>query len=849
MSVLLLGVAPHATLLGDGIAENAAPTRGTPPFSSDRSDPYYSLEENSERASLTVPRLATIENEHARLIGKTGKQARVAVGDSAWGWTVAVVAGHPSPPLVVLERQFDRWGLLAILSPKGTTLLRKAVGRLNHIATASILYPNEFQQALLASRGDLLGRKLLERQDDPSFEACASQLPDLTAYTFLAVEESDRAIAVAPDGQLGFVPTRYGRKRLEPVVFDPNSLLPAHGSPGAKRGLVGGWLPVIDYGFFDSNSQLGWEEIAFAWWNPDRKSVDVFVSLRIVKRGATERRYFRIALAKAPAAASAITPEEFFAKLLELKRHWDSVFARAMQVTVPEPRVRDACRASLVRAFITYDGVAPRYGVGHYALKQHATFPPTTLSMVNACSEWGLLDRAGRYLDYYLQNVVRPDGTFNYYGPAVSEYGQLLDAVARYARRSGRMDWFRDRWPIVERIVDRLLALRRAAEAAFPEDDVRHGLIKGSPEADTRKEVNFYYSGNLWTCRGWLEVGRLLTETGDAELAARGRKLLAEAEALRADIYRSLERSVRRESKPPFVPPVVGFDRPFNTMTQNRFASYTNYRYWIEMVSSGLLPPEWHDAIVAYRQSHGGELLGTTRFAGHLDDWPYAGYAYGLLLRDRARHFLLGFYGDLAVHRMRGTFTAYEQVAIRTDEAGRRTYVADYCVPAQLVTPLLARWMLVFEEPDADVLWLCRATPTRWLVPGQGIAVRRATTRWGPIHFSVTPRPDGTIHARIELPKPREGAEGEPGDEKPKKFPAEIRLRLRTPSGQPIARVTLNGHPHHDIDRQGEFIRIVRPADRTLDLTVSLGAATDSQRSEKPSGGAQSEQGARPAVP
>ena len=58
----------------------------------------------------------------------------------------------------------------------------------------------------------------------------------------------------------------------------------------------------------------------------------------------------------------------------------------------------------------------------------------------------------------------------------------------------------------------------------------------------------------------------------------------------------------------------------------------------------------------------------------------------------------------LATHRMRGTFTAYEQVAIR-GLAGR-SYVAHYCVPAQLVTPLFTKWMLVFEERDQDLLWL-----------------------------------------------------------------------------------------------------------------------------------------------
>jgi hypothetical protein len=324
----------------------------------------------------------------------------------------------------------------------------------------------------------------------------------------------------------------------------------------------------------------------------------------------------------------------------------------------------------------------------------------------------------------------------------------------------------------------------------------------GSPEADTRKEVNFYFSGDTWTWRGWAELGRLLSETGDAATAERGRLLLAECERYGADIEASIRESVRRSEQGVFVPPVAGFDKPFETMTQDRFASYTNYRYWIEMISSGCLRPEWQDAIIDYRVAHGGELLGTARFQGHLDDWPFAGHGYGLLLRDRVDRFLLGFYGDLAMHRMRGTFTAYEQASIRGP--AKRSYVADYCVPAQLVTPLLAKWMLVFEERDADVLWLCRATPRRWLGPDGGVAVRHAATRWGPVDFTISPSGDGSINAQIELPRPD--------------FPAEIRLRLRAPDAQAIRHVVLNGRPHKDIDVEGEYIRVVRPSERRLRL-------------------------------
>jgi hypothetical protein len=41
----------------------------------------------------------------------------------------------------------------------------------------------------------------------------------------------------------------------------------------------------------------------------------------------------------------------------------------------------------------------------------------------------------------------------------------------------------------------------------------------------------------------------------------------------------------------------------------------------------------------------------------------------------------------------------------------------DSCVPATLLVANMLRWMLVFEERDADVLWLMKMAPRRFF-PG-----------------------------------------------------------------------------------------------------------------------------------
>ena len=186
-------------------------------------------------------------------------------------------------------------------------------------------------------------------------------------------------------------------------------------------------------------------------------------------------------------------------------------------------------------------------------------------------------------------------------------------------------------------------------------------------------------------------------------------------------------------------------------MTQDDFASYTNYRYWPEMLSSGLLNEEMIKAIVDYRETHGGEILGMTRFMRHLDDWPYAHYAYGLLTSDEWEKFLLGLYAHMIHHQSIGTYTAYEQVSVLGEEF--REPVADYCVPSQLVVPIMLKWMLVFEDPVQNALWLCKAIPIAWFY--RGISVKEVPTRWGKVSFSLESE-GGLVSIKVLAPKSAE---------------------------------------------------------------------------------------------
>ena len=126
-------------------------------------------------------------------------------------------------------------------------------------------------------------------------------------------------------------------------------------------------------------------------------------------------------------------------------------------------------------------------------------------------------------------------------------------------------------------------------------------------------------------------------------------------------------------------PQVEERERP-TQITGSRIGSYTNYRYWPELLSSGLLPPELAGRVVRARLEFGGQFVGMSRFADWLDDWPLFDHIAGLHRYGFKSDLLLCLYGHIAYNQAEGHLTAYEQF---TFPPGREK--AAYCLPSQLV--------------------------------------------------------------------------------------------------------------------------------------------------------------------
>ncbi len=371
-----------------------------------------------------------------------------------------------------------------------------------------------------------------------------------------------------------------------------------------------------------------------------------------------------------PTGEPALDPDDISRRVDRLKTTPD--------VDTGHPLLDRSVRVGLASIDATFEGDHPKYGVGVYGQPEHDGFPPTIIASVDALSAWGLGERAAQLFRYWLVTFVRDDGTFDYYGPAISEYGQLLHTAALLFERAGADGWWSDGYGCLESIADYLLALRSEAAA-------EGRLITGSPEADTRNDTAEYFHNNAWVARGLLRWADLCERMGvfpSTPVAV----MRQTADVLSRDTLQAIRETWPRDRSDWWLSPQVEpAERPAH-LTATEKASYTNYRYWPELLSSGLLPPAMAHRLVAARVAGGGQFCGMTRFMEHLDDWPLADYLYGLWSLGRRDDFLLSLYGHVAYHQAEGHLTAYEQVTLPPGQPK-----ADYCLPCQLVAARVAR--------------------------------------------------------------------------------------------------------------------------------------------------------------
>ncbi len=361
---------------------------------------------------------------------------------------------------------------------------------------------------------------------------------------------------------------------------------------------------------------------------------------------------------------------------LDLNRRGDGEPVRCLHWSI---------RIGLAHIDATFQGDHPKYGVGAYAAEIHDGFPPTILAAVDALRKWDRRARAEALLAYWLRHFVRDDGSIRYYAPSLSEYGQLMSVVRQVLEAGASPAW-------VSGLVNPILKLARRMDGLTGSVE-RPMLAAGVPEADTASDTATYFHNNAWLWRGLVDaewvLSRRLGITQEAEAMRRKalRFRIAILEAIR-DVW-------PRQRGDWWLRPTVERDgtgnmaRPVGRVTASRLGSYTNYRYWPELLSSGILSEDLMRRVVDARLTGGGQWLGLTRFEDHADNWPLAHLLDGYWRLRLRSEYAYALWGHILYHQARGHRTAYEQVTLPPGKPA-----ADYCLPAQLVAARGAKRLL-----------------------------------------------------------------------------------------------------------------------------------------------------------
>ncbi|MBS0388308.1 MAG: hypothetical protein JSR15_07485 [Proteobacteria bacterium] len=748
-------------------------------------------------------RVVRYVDEHQVELYVAGASHVVQRGDVVANWTVMeIVTG--AEPCVVVEDFSRRDGPLVFLDVDGVSY---EFGKTLEptFAGDQPLYLGHARDEVVASARDLLADELLAQPGDPDYAQIAGICAPIRkvagdTYSFIGTPDTFDKIGFTYGGRTA---------NFEPALFHP-SIAPICAAGKVWNGLVGGYLPVLRFVYPEENGD--WTEyLAFAPFrivegNLHYQPVWYRVS-RIERQRLAWSRCFDSYLPSASRAAA--DPRQCYVELAALKDGWDRLLQSAMTVVLPDERLMHMARFSLVRAMMTRQAGFPKYGAvdKNYGGTEHDGFQDTFTVETEAMLEWGMLEHAGQCIDNYFGAFVRDDGSILYRGPETGQFGRMLTVAAQYYRSGGEAALLLKHRVRIDAVANYLLRLRATAQA-LPPTDAAYGMLSGWSEADSclekdpQRYVQPYFSNSAEAARGFLELGRAWEAIGrvhaDAALVEWGQRLQREAAALRADLATAIARSTLVRDGERIIPSIAGVSEPEHIAVprDNLDPQYRGYRAYMELLHSGLLAREQIVSIGNYRSRHFDVLLGvptayaynTKEMAGFL---AY-GNGYGLIQADRVREALLLTYSMMAHQYTRGTWLAPEtRKPLSNDEA------APYCSPAQLVVPLMLRWLLVFEELDADILWLGRGMPRQWFVDGQLISVASAPTRWGRVSFAVqTALRAGRIDARVGFP-----ARG---------FAAQTKLRLRAPAGQRMRSVTLQGRRWKQFDAAEEVI-IVPP--------------------------------------
>jgi hypothetical protein len=612
---------------------------------------------------------------------------------------------------------------------------------------------------IMNSGRDILGEEIL-RKGFPTFSLMKGILPSIEKgrYLFLSGIASWHGLTVLPDGTVYPQETAVSSSPIP--IFSPLEEDLDADRAKTKQCLVEGWIPVVTTSYQLENRSM--DITCFVEFGDPDSNPQLWIDIRKSKK---KRSCYVISHSR-PMQKREISLREFDETFKTTIGEWYRLGRCFNIYTLPYKEMQTGLLAMMANLFQVFTGDHAHYGHLYYGREIHDNFPPSYLSGIEICYSLGMKEHAWGMLSHLLRFGIDIKGRFYYRqglkdwnGASGSEYGRFFCLVERLWKSNPVA------YPLKAHI-ETLAHMGSYLLSHIQKDQKGRNLLLMCAEADTRSRIRAYTSNNLWAVQGLKSLGNLLQNMGQPE----GIRFKIAAGSLYDDLRAMLDEEKLQSPWGPLVPfqssytplPLtlsqcedsssgvpsedyfsqLDFDSDMEIEQDYSQNTYANYRYYAEMLSSGLLSPEESEAIVKMRETKGGELLGMTRFYERLDDWPADNYARYYLETDRLDKYLLLYYAHFLYHGNPDTGVYYEQVT--TDG---KVFAPD-CVPSLTLVPLMTAWMFCYESLVKNEVNLLRGIPEDWLAGEKTIEARCLTCTAGEISIRIL---SSVSQIRIEL--------------------------------------------------------------------------------------------------
>ncbi|HKO20605.1 MAG TPA: hypothetical protein VJU82_17145 [Acidobacteriaceae bacterium] len=666
---------------------------------------------------------------------------------------------------------------------------------------------------------DLLAEKLLANGDPKEDEVRRAAPPMNSTHregpnarptwnTFVGTRECSDTMPVYPSGNTRtYHPVQYFRE------------LTQERANKRYEGLIGGWLPAVRK-VMPGDGDSYYEVTVFGdVLATDRFIVQTWHRTVHVDGGKITKAEYGYSYPAYTRRRQEPTAEEFFRGMLEFAEYWERQMADMANVTLPDASWTNMARYAFVKELMVRPGgTYPKYGAvdRDYYGPEYDGFQDIFTMSFYANMECGRLDVARAIFDGYFTDFTDAKGMINMRGPETAQFGLTLHLIAHYYDLTGDRALLLKHREKIEATASLLRELQDEA-LKLPETDRGHGLIHGWCESDACLAADPslwwkpYYANSAFAVRGWRDIAGSWRKAKFPGAEAKAADWEQRADRLHQQLLKSIDANTKHDMSPPYVPLLPGSPYTFReAMDKERPSEQQwSHRCYTELLQANVLPAAQANTVIDTMRSYGATTIGVVANVGRANPNGRAilgfisyGYAQMLLQLGRIEEYILFLYAHRYHDHSRGSWTAGEVAGISGGGAL-------FCIPAQQTVPLLVRWMLVFEESDANILHLGRAIPRDWIASGKPIGIEGAPTRYGRVTYRLETRENDVLAATVSLPQA--GA-----------LPKELHVAFRVPRGRKISGVTVNGKPGSLRGAEGETAVIPPEGQRKFEVIAHL---------------------------